>query len=67
MFYKKGLKMVRKGLEDIDVLETIEEERRIPVVNDPVVTLNWSSLELELPVDLDFNGGTPGVLAGSSC
>src|SRR5208282_2979992 len=64
---EKGLKMVRDGLEDMDALEAREEEeRRAPQADDPVVVLDWSSLGLELPVGLDFGGGTPRAPAGSS-
>src|SRR5208337_975673 len=64
---EKGLKMVRNRLKDMDTLEAREEEeRRALLAGDPVVALDWSSLGLELPVGLDFGGGTPGVLSGSS-
>ena len=64
---EKGVKMVREGLENMDTLEAREEEeRRASLVDDPVVALDWSSLGLELPVGLDFGGGTPGAPAGSS-
>ena len=67
MLKEKGLKMVRKGLEDIDILEVREEEeRRASLADDPVVTLDLSSFGLELPVGLDFGDGTPEVPAGSS-
>ena len=67
MLKEKGLKMVCKGLRDMDALEAREEEeRRALQADDPVVALDWSSLGLELPVGLDFGGGTPGAPAGSS-
>ena len=67
MLKEKGLKIVCKGLEDIDALEVREEEeRRTSLANDPVVALDWSSFGLELPVGLDFGGGTPEVPSSSS-
>ena len=57
----KAIRFINSELDKVN-----REEGPFPEATDPVVALDWSSLDLELPVDLDFGGGTPGIPAGSS-